>query len=67
MIEQLSIELERPARVRRVTFERRLREWAWLEVNGYQGFRRCRCGEVRHCRGKSYERQRCRDCFLRGA
>ena len=57
----------RPARVRAATFDRRVREWVSLRLTGYQGFRVCsRCGSLAHCRGRRYEGQRCRDCYLRG-
>lgn len=49
---------------------KRASEWHLPLVvwEGYAGYRACAsCGEVRHCRGKTYDAQQCKDCYITGA
>lgn len=52
-------------RTRKQITEARVREWAFLVTHWYAGNRVCsRCGRFTYCAGRSYERQRCRSCYL---
>ena len=52
-------------RTRKQITEQRIREWAFMVTHWYAGNRTCvRCGRFTYCSGRSYDRQRCRSCFI---